>query len=37
MVFMVLAGFVLALVASRYISNGDYRVSSNMTRSRFSR
>jgi len=37
MVFMVLAGFVLALVASRYISDGEHRVSSDMTRSRFSR
>jgi len=37
MVFMVLAGFVLALIASRYIRNGDYRVGSDMTRSRFSR
>ena len=37
MVFMVLAGFVLALVAGRYISEGDYRVSNDLTRSRFSR
>ena len=37
MVFLVLAGFVLALVAGRYLGDADYRVSNDMTRSRFSR
>jgi hypothetical protein len=36
MVFMVLAGFVVALVAGRYIGDSD-RISQNMTRSRFSK
>jgi hypothetical protein len=37
MVFMVLAGFVVALLAGRYIGDSDQRISPDLTRSRFSK
>jgi hypothetical protein len=37
MVFTVLAGFVIALVASRYFGDADSRISGGLTRSKFSR
>ena len=37
MVFAVFAGFVVALVAGHYLGDSDSRVSSELTRSRFSK
>ena len=37
MVFAVLAGFVVALVAGRYFEDSDSRISTALTRSRFSK
>jgi hypothetical protein len=37
MVFVVLAGFVVALFAGRYLGDADQRVSPGLTRSRFSK
>jgi hypothetical protein len=37
MVFMIFAGFVVALVAGRYLGDSDQRISTVLTRSRFSK
>jgi hypothetical protein len=37
MVFMVFAGFVVALVAGRYIGDSDQRISTELTRSKLSK